>query len=55
MGRLFGEVVGIKKLNLGRVVWRENNVSSDHRPLRSASFHGLLGLEIDRRSFLFIA
>lgn len=55
MGSLFGEVVGIKKLNLGRVVWRENKASFDHQPLRSTSFHGLLGLKIGRRSFLFLA
>ena len=36
-GRLFREVVGIKKLHLGRVVGRENKTSSDHQPLGSTS------------------
>ena len=36
-GRLFREVVGIKKLHLGRVVERKNKASSDHQPLGSAS------------------
>ena len=31
MRRLFGETVGTKKLNLGKVVWRENKASSYHR------------------------
>lgn len=31
MRRLFGETVGTKKLNLGKVVWRENKASSYHQ------------------------
>lgn len=36
-GRLFREVVGIKKLHLGKVVGRENEATSDHLPQGSAS------------------